>query len=350
MFSSCTSPASPTSTASSSTSTATAPSPVSFTGGVVTGLDPELLDAQREANLVLAQMPQPDVTTPEGLAVLRALTSPVQPSSALTPEDITVPGPGGDLRLRVFVPDGPVRGVFLRLHGGGWAAGTPEDDESFNDRIARHCRVAVVSPEYRLVPEAGIADQIEDCLAAARWAAAQARDRFGTDSLLIGGISAGGHLAATVTLRLRDADEPAFALLDGALLDCGAYDLSFTPSVRAADDTTLVLPRTWLDGLTALGLPGLDTAARKDPALSPLYADLTGLPPALFTVGALDPLRDDSVFLSALWRLAGNRADLDIWPEAAHAFTNMGTPLAEAAFRRTTSWIDALYDGDAPRP
>ncbi|MFJ2650508.1 alpha/beta hydrolase [Streptomyces sp. NPDC087420] len=329
----------------SSSSPSPLSSPVSFDGTVVTGLDAKLIDAQKEANLVLARMPVVDVTTAEGLAMLRLMTTPAQPSSVLPPEDITIAGPGGgDLRLRVFTPDGPVRGVFLHIHGGGWAAGAPEDDEAFNDRIARACGVAVVSPDYRLVPEATIAEQIDDCLAAARWAAAEARTRFGTRSLLIGGISAGGHLSATVTLRLRDAAEPAFALLDGVLLDCGAYDLSFTPSVRRADDTTLVLPRSWLDGLTALGLPGLDSDARRDPSLSPLYADLTGLPPALFTVGALDPLRDDSVFLAGLWQLAGNRADLDVWPEAAHAFTNMGTPLADVAFGRTASWINSLYE------
>jgi acetyl esterase/lipase len=250
----------------------------------------------------------------------------------------------------VFTPAEPARAVYLRIHGGGWAAGSPEDDEALNDQIARQCQVAVVSPDYRLVPEASIFDQIEDCLTAALWVAAEAQDRFGTGTLLLGGISAGAHLSATVALRLRDLGEPAFAMLGGLHLDCGAYDMSGTPSVREADNTTLVLPRTWIVGLIALGLPGLDPEARRSPHLSPLYADPRDLPPTLFTVGALDPLRDDSLFLAGRWQLAGNRADLDVWPEGAHAFTNMGTPLAALALRRTTDWINALLDDGSARP
>ncbi|MEU6347078.1 alpha/beta hydrolase fold domain-containing protein [Streptomyces sp. NPDC046977] len=329
---------SPDSPATPDSSPSSAPS---FAGMRVDGLDEELIAAQQQVNAMLAQMPQPDITTPEGLEMLRAMTTPPQAAPVLVPQDITIQAPTGSMRLHVFTPEQPARAVILRIHGGGWAAGTPEDDEAYNDHLARTCQVAVVSPEYQLVPEATIMDQIEDCLAAASWVAAEAASRFGTDKLLIGGISAGGHLAAAVALRLRDQEDPAFAMLKGLLLDCGAYDLSFTPSARRADDNTPVLPRSSLDGLAALGLPGLDDAERRHPSLSPLYADLHGMPPALFTVGDLDPLRDDSVFLASLWQLAGNNADLDVWPHAAHAFTNMGAPIAGIALTRTTDWINA---------
>jgi acetyl esterase len=311
---------------------------------LVTDISAEVLDAQRRVNQLLTQFPQPDVLTPQGLAQLRANNAPPQPAPLLTPYDVTIAGPGGDLRLHIFTPAGSARAVIVRIHGGGWAAGAPEDDEALNDQIARRCQVAIVSPDYRLVPESSISHQIDECVAATRWAAAQAHERFGTSRLLLAGTSSGAYLAATILLRLRDAAEPGFTSIVGVHLDCGAYDLSGTPSVRTSTNSSLVLSRSLIDGLMELGLPSVDPESRRDPSLSPLYADLIGLPPALFTVGSLDPLRDDALFLAARWRLAGNPADLDVWPEGAHSFTNMGTPLATVALDRTTSWISALLD------
>lgn len=311
---------------------------------LVTDISAEVLDAQRQVNQMLSQFPQPDVLTPQGLAQLRAITAPPQPAPELTPSDVTIAGPYQDIRLHIFTPARSARAVIVRIHGGGWASGAPEDDEALNDQIARRCQVAIISPDYHLVPESSISHQIDECVAAVRWAAAQAQGRFGTSQFLLAGISAGAHLAAATLLRLRDMADSAFTSIMGLHLDCGGYDLSSTPSVRSATNGSLVLSRALIDGLVELGLPGMDPEARRDPSLSPLYADLSGLPPALFTVGALDPLRDDSLFLATRWRLAGNVVDLDVWPEGAHAFTNMGTPLAAVALDRTTSWISALLD------
>jgi predicted ester cyclase len=71
------------------------------------------------------------------------------------------------------------------------------------------------------------------------------------------------------------------------------------------------------------------------------------MPPALFTVGNLDPLRDDALLLAGRWEFAGGRADLEVWPEGAHAFTNMGTPLGEIALTRTIEWISDLLSPPA---
>jgi len=78
--------------------------------------------------------------------------------------------------------------------------------------------------------------------------------------------------------------------------------------------------------------------------------DLSGLPPALFTVGALDPLRDESILMAQRWQLAGSHADLDVWPEGDHAFINMATPLGGLALARTTNWITAILDQALPMP
>src|SRR5262245_55453888 len=78
--------------------------------------------------------------------------------------------------------------------------------------------------------------------------------------------------------------------------------------------------------------------------------DLAGLPPALFTVGDLDPLRDESILMAHRRQLAGSHADLDVWPDAGHAFANMATPLGELALERTTRWFTAILDNAAARP
>jgi acetyl esterase/lipase len=310
----------------------------------VTGLEDALLEAQRQANAIFAQAPVLDPTAPGGLEQLRAISEPPQPVPELAPEDIAIEGPAGELRLHTFVPEGEPRAVLIYIHGGGHITNGPGEDEALNDRTARTCGVVVISPDYRLAPESSILDQMEECVAAVRWAASASAERFGTETMLLGGLSGGANLAAGTLLRLRDRGEPAFERITGMLLDSGPYDISKTPSQRAATDEIPVLPRTLLYGVYELASGEIEGEARRDPAFSPLYADLSGLPPALFTVGTLDPLLDDSRFMAARWQSAGNRADLDVWPEGPHTFSNLSMPLSEPAFQRTAVWIGDVLD------
>jgi acetyl esterase len=315
------------------------------TNPLVTGIDPAVLDAQRQANTALAGFPHPDPHTPEGLQMLRALTANNTASTKLAPADRTITTPHGGIRLHMFIPDGPVRGVMLDIHGGGWAAGAPEDDDTVNDQIARTCHLAVVSPEYLLVPDVTINDQIAECVAAAEWLGANAAAEFGTATMLIGGISAGAHLAAATVLALRAAGSPAFAQIAAARLDSGPYDLGLTASAYLLTSNSPVLPHTWLVAFLEMGLPGYSVDQRRAPELSPMLNDLSGLPPALFTVGELDPLRDESMLMAQRWQLAGSRADLDVWPEGDHAFSNMATPPGRACCA-----ADHQLDHRHPRP
>lgn len=312
-------------------------------------IDTAVLDAQRRANSMIAQMPHPDIRTPEGLAALRAGTANNADTTALIPEEHQIEGPSGPIRLRVFIPPTPRAGL-LRIHGGGWAAGAPEDDDVVNDRIARDTGTVVVSPEYRLAPEATAADQIQEVAHVARWLAQRAADELGAITLLIGGISAGAHLAAAALLTLRETSDPAFGAFAGAILDSGVYDLGMPPSAAIATEDSLVLTRSWLDSLADLGFPGLSVDQRRSPRWSPALADLSAFPPALVTVGDLDPLRDDSILLAARLQLAGGDAQLDIWPEGAHAFSNMGTPLGKLATERTVAWTNDLLARSAASP
>jgi len=154
----------------------------------------------------------------------------------------------------------------------------------------------------------------------------------------IGGESAGGHLAATTLLRLRDRHgiTGAFA---GANLVYGVFDLSMTPSQRNWGDNFLVLSTPSMHWFGNCFTSGRSVDELRDPDLSPLYAQLHELPPALFTVGARDPLLDDSLFMAARWQAAGNEAELRVWPESVHGFNLFPLALARAANERQYAFL-----------
>ena len=238
--------------------------------------------------------------------------------------------------VRVFEPDGAAAAVYLEIHGGGWIIGSAAAGDAANARLAKECGIVVVAVDYRLAPEHPHPAAAEDCAAVARWLVERAVPEFGTGRLLIGGASAGATLAALTLLRLRD--DGTVGRVRGANLAYGPYDISFTPSQRQAHDTPL-LDRAYLEASRPLVFPGRDEEALRDPAVSPLYADLRGLPPALFTVGALDPFLDDSLFMHARWRAAGGTADLHVYPESPHGFDLLPTGMAAEAHRRVTRFL-----------
>ncbi len=239
-----------------------------------------------------------------------------------------IPGPRGPVRLRTFVPSGEVRAVYYDVHGGGFFMGAPEMDDRDNAAIARRAKCAVVSVDYRLAPEHPYPAGPDDCEAGALWLLASAQREFGTSRLAIGGGSAGANLAATTLVRLRDRHQSA-ARFCAANLVYGVYDVSGTPSQR----------RGGVQSFRDLYLPMLRGEDRKQPDVSPLYADLSGLPPALFTVGTADYLYDDSLFMHARWRAAGNASALAIYPECVHAFNAFPLAMARAANERIRAWL-----------
>ncbi|WP_374469614.1 alpha/beta hydrolase fold domain-containing protein [Phenylobacterium sp.] len=250
------------------------------------------------------------------------LSLPVGPRSPRA-RTLAIEGPGGQIGLRILAPPAPV-GAYLHIHGGGWTAGRNDMWDSQLELLGAEAGMAAVSVEYRLAPEHPFPAGLEDCVAAARWLAANARSEFGTSWIAIGGESAGAHLAAATLLRLRDAGSPLFR---AANLMYGCFDLSLTPSMRAANQT-LVIDRAKVEALVAQFRGAFDV---RDPALSPLYADLTGLPPALFSVGTLDPLLDDSLFMHMRWRGAGNASQLAVYPGGVHGFHMLEGQLAREA-------------------
>jgi acetyl esterase len=246
---------------------------------------------------------------------------------------------GNDIKLRVIAPDRP-RGVYMHIHGGGWVLGSSDLQDPMLERIADNTGLAVVSVEYRLAPEDPYPAGPDDCESAAAWLVRNAKAEFGSDVLAIGGESAGGHLAAVTVLRMRD--RYGYTGFRGANFVYGAFDLSMTPSQRAFGDRRLVLRTIDMHQFYNAFLPTV--ADRRVPDISPLYADLKGLCPALFSVGTSDALLDDTLFMHARWIAAGNEAELAIYPGGAHGFTLFPNRLANEAGARSEAFLRTVTE------
>ena len=251
-------------------------------------------------------------------------------------EDRDLPGMGEGATVRVIRPEGrEPAGVYLDIHGGGWVIGRARMSDQANLALVEKFGLATVSVDYRLAPEHPYPAGPDDCEAAAAWLVANAAAEFGTERLLIGGGSAGAHLAAVTLLRMRDRH--GYSGFLGANLVYGVYDLSKTPSQRHATDEG-GLTGAAIDGFYGMFIPGVDTT---DADVSPLNANLQGLPPALFTVGTYDPLLDDSLFMHARWLAAGNESDLAVYPGGPHGFDAAPIPIAFEAAERIHAFIGA---------
>jgi acetyl esterase/lipase len=293
-------------------------------------------------NKMLLQNQQPvTLLTKEGLEKERNLMKTFAPAKTiLLPTQKNITGTGGNIRLVIFKPD-TIRAVVLQIHGGAWIVGTPENDAALNDEMARICKVAVVSIDYRLAPEFPFPACIEDCKAVARWLVKNAKTEFGTDKLFISGASAGGHLSAVTALYIRDSLH-AIDKVKGLNLLYGCFDLGRTPSNRQVSDSAVMLNKKSIEESMQVVFGGWTMEKLQRPEFSPLYADLKGLPPALFTVGTADPLLDDTYFMEDRWSNAGNKTFLAVYPASPHLFNIFPTKMAKAANERMFNWIIEL--------
>lgn len=306
------------------------------------------LEATHQANRVLARMPRLKLQSPihrnlaQGLIALAGWLGPdLAAKRGVHAEDRTVAALGRTARVRILRPPGPLRGVHVYIHGGGWTIGSARLDDGLTADLAMGAGVAVVSVEYRLTPAHRFADGIDDCETAARWVLDTGLAEFGVERMTIGGESAGGHLAAVTILRLRDAGF-RFDRVAGAVLTYGCFDLGGSEMGRHAGRDTLVLHSPTLTKVLEK-VTGLDAAARRDPGLSPLFADLSGLPPALFLVGTRDPLQEDSERMHAKWAALSGDAELVIIPQAAHGFNHQTNSAADKANAYIGEWVGQRF-------
>jgi acetyl esterase len=250
---------------------------------------------------------------------------------------IEIDGPAGKLKLRVIAPE-KSRGVYLHIHGGGHVLGAADQQDRLLERIADGAGLTAISVEYRLAPEHPYPAGPDDCEAAALWVHDNLRD-FGGEALAIGGESAGAHLSALTVLRLRD--KHGRTPFKAANLVFGVFDLGMSPSARTFGDERLVLRTIDIHKFGDAFLPGLNDEQKRSPQLSPLFADLRGLCPALFTVGTKDALLDDSLFMHARWVAAGNPGELDIYPGACHGFIAFPCQQTFQSLTKQTAFLNA---------
>lgn len=250
----------------------------------------------------------------------------------------SISGPGGRLTLRVLRPE-TARGVYLHIHGGGWVYGDAEHQDQRLWDLASASDLAIVSVQYRLAPEHPYPAGPDDCEAAALWLAAHSESELGVRRLMIGGDSAGAHLAAVTLLRMRDRH--GFADFAAANLAYGVYDLTGTPSaIRATGSLVIdIHSMAWFSDRF------VPPELRSDPDVSPLGADLRDMPSALFTVGTLDPLLDDSLFMHQRSLAAGNESELAVYPGGVHGFDTMPTAQGRQATTAQHAFLRAAAHG-----
>jgi acetyl esterase/lipase len=223
--------------------------------------------------------------------------------------------------------------VLLYFHGGGYCSGSITSHRGMVGRVGKLAGIRTLAIEYRLAPEHPFPAQREDALAAWRFLRSEG---YPPQYIVIGGDSAGGNLALATMLALREARE---ALPAASWLVSPWVDLQMTGATmdsKAAIDP--LIGRDYLNGLAAAFLARHDPA---DPAVSPLRADLRGLPPALIQVGSSETLLDDAVRLAGALGAAEVRTTLEVWPHMIHAWMLWSARLAagRVASEGAAAWL-----------
>jgi acetyl esterase len=255
--------------------------------------------------------------------------------------DISIDRRSGPMPVRVIRPSSQPAGIYIHIHGGGHTLGAHDMQDVQLKKFADETGMVVASIAYRLAPEYPYPAGPDDCEDAAAHLIEHGPDLLDTPRhFAIGGESAGAHLSVVTLLRLRDKHGLVDAIA-GANLVYGGFDLTATPSARLWA-RKLVLSKANMSWFTENFVGHVPVEQRRVGDISPLFADLSGLPPALFTVGDADPLLDDSVFMAARWQSAGNSAELRVYPHGIHGFNAFPTALARLANQHQYQFVRNL--------
>ncbi|SCK33185.1 acetyl esterase [Variovorax sp. HW608] len=260
----------------------------------------------------------------------RALTQPA-PSEVALVQDLSAEGPQGPIPLRYYRPLGSDAAALLPVlvyyHGGGWTIGDLDTHDTLCRELCNLSGCAVVAVDYRMGPEHRFPAAVDDVLAATRWVRRQAASlKLDAERLAVGGDSAGGNLAAVVSIAARDAgDLPiAFQLLIYPATDQRRGHASHTTNAQGyvlTSDSITYFHDHYIDD------PRHDLDWRASPLLQ---QNLKGLPPALVLTAGYDPLRDEGLDYARALTDAGNRAAYVCFERQIHGFITMGRILDEA--------------------
>lgn len=258
--------------------------------------------------------------------------------------DLAIPGAAGTIPARFYEPPGlgiENRPLIVYFHGGGWTIGDLDTCDSVCRFLSINTPAAVLSVGYRLAPEHPFPAAVEDALAAYRWAAAN-NSRLGTDPdrIAVAGDSAGGNLAAAVSLLARDEKGQSPAM-QGLI-----YPVTDTVGGQQSRDVFakgFLLTRADMDWFEDHYLP--PAVDHSDPRVSVLRApDLSGLPPAYVATAGFDPLRDEGESYAKRMQEAGVAVTLRRHPGLIHGFANM-TAVSDTAHAAMTELAGAIRAG-----
>ncbi len=260
----------------------------------------------------------------------RRITQPAPPEVALA-RDLSAPGPGGAISLRLYRPRGSQASqklpALVYYHGGGWVIGDLDTHDTLCRELANGSGFAVVAVDYRMGPEHRFPAAVDDAVAAARWVRANAGE-LGLDQgrMAVGGDSAGGNLAAVVAIAARDAgDLPlAFQLLIYPATDMRRGAASHQTNGQGyllTQETITYFHDHYIDDVKH------DLDWRASPLL---HDDLGRLPPAFVLTAGYDPLRDEGVQYAQRLTESGSPATLVCFERQIHGFITMGKVIDEA--------------------
>lgn len=270
--------------------------------------------------------PMHTLPIPQVRDIVIEITGPMnaEPEPVHRIEQSTIEGPGGPIPVRIYTPrpleDGERLPVLLYFHGGGYMFGIIEIYDTICQYLANHGDCIVISVGYRLAPEHKFPAAFDDCLAATRWAAANA-DGFGGDGsrVAVSGESSGGTLAAAVAKASADRHDLTIGL---QILFYPIIDNTKTyPSEEAFDQGYFLtgdMMRWFMDNTCN------DPEDARDPRLSPMLSDdLSGVAPALVITAGFDPLRDEGEAYARKLDAAGVPVTYSCYGDMIHAFIAM---------------------------
>jgi acetyl esterase len=295
-------------------------------------LDPQaqkVADALAALNLKPVEESAPDEAR-ESMRSRTAALGPVEDVAAVA--DHRVPVAGGDIALRVCSPGGAgPHPALVFFHGGGWVIGDLVTHDGICRSLANAARCAVASVDYRLAPQHRFPVAAEDSYAGFQWVLGHAA-QLGVDPrrVAVGGDSAGGNLAAAVSLMARDRGTP-LPVFQALVYPVTDYNFD-TPSYRE-NATGYVLTREGMRWFFRQYLAREEQG--REPYASPLRASsLAGLPPALVQTAECDPLRDEGEAYAARLRDAGVPVTVTRYPGVFHGFLRMTNILDKAKAAR----------------
>jgi acetyl esterase len=268
-----------------------------------------------------------------------------EPPELKSAEPLAIPAPHGIIPARIYTPKtlrtrSGLAPCLVFFHGGGWVIGNLETHDVVCRKLAHEGELIVISVDYRLAPEHKFPAAVDDAITATSWIAANAKQlSIDAQRLMVGGDSAGGNLAAVVSLDARDKGGPAIA---GQVLVYPATEFARTHASHREPETSILLTHSVIGWFADHYIGDAD---RTDWRASPARAKtLAGLPPAYVLTAGADPLRDEGDEYAARLKQAGVAVAYKHFPGQFHGFFTMGKLLkqADVAVTDIAIWLKTL--------